>query len=89
MSWWEKEIKKRGGVDCEPLLYLDLDEHSYEGYLASDFDISGAGHSRLILAKDKEAFLDEQALKYRESIEKFFKPCECIEDGDYPDLSDL
>lgn len=89
MSWWEKEITKRGGADGEPLLYLDLDEHSYEGYLPSDFDIAGAGHSRLILAKDKEAFLTEQALRYRKSIEQFLKVCDCGEDGDYPDLSDL
>ncbi|MCH8326836.1 MAG: hypothetical protein IIB83_09815 [Bacteroidetes bacterium] len=89
MSWWEDEIKQRGGVDDEPLLYLDLDEHSYEGYLPSDFDISEAGHSRLILAKDKEAFLDEQALRYRKSIENFLKNCNIGKDGDYPDLSDL
>jgi len=89
MSWWEQEIKQRGGIDGEPLLYLDLDEYSDEGYLPSDFDISGAGHSRLILAKDKEQFLDEQASKYRQAIEKFLKVCDIGEDGDYPDLSDL
>lgn len=89
MSWWGKEIEKRGSNDGEPLLYLDLDEMSYEGYLKSEFDISGAGHSRLILAKDKEAFLDEQAMKHRELLEGFLKDCIIGDDGDYPDLSDL
>lgn len=70
MSFWKKGIEQFGGKDGDPLLQLDLDDLYTAGYFSTMFDIGGAGHSRIILAKDKEAFLDEQAKKFRASMEE-------------------
>lgn len=55
----------------EEKLRLDLDALAEEGYLYSaTYDLYGAGHSITILAKDREAFLDEYATKFRELVDK-------------------
>lgn len=80
MSSWKDDIEQRGGKLGDPLLFLDLDELYTDGYFSSMFDIGGAGHSRIILAKDKEAFLDEQTSKFRASMESFLKDFD-LEEG--------
>ena len=57
----------------EKVLFLDLD-HLWElGYIYSDYDISGAGHSQTIRPQDREAFLDDMAAKYRKQIESILE----------------
>ncbi len=80
MSSWKDDIEQRGGKLGDPLLSLDLDELYTDGYFSSMFDISGAGHSRVILVKDKEAFLNEQANKFRASMENFLEDFD-LEEG--------
>ena len=65
MDWLELAMVAHGGKPGDPLLELDLDELYTAGYFHSEYDLSGAGHSRLILAKDKEAFLNEHAAEFR------------------------
>ena len=74
MGYWKKEIESMGGKDGDPLLRLDLDDLYTQGYTESAYDISGAGHSRLILARDREAFLDELAAKFRAQAADCLKP---------------
>ena len=58
-------------MDEEPKLILDLDGLYTDGYFYTSFDIGGAGHSILIEAKNKEAFLDEFTKIFRTKIEEF------------------
>ena len=74
MFAFEKDVIAHGGKPGEPLLELDLDEMAYEGYLGSKYDIVGDPHSRVILAKDKEAFLDDYAMMFRRRCEEMLKP---------------
>lgn len=57
-----------------PMLKLDLDELYTDGYMYSDYDISGAGHGQVIMATDQEAFLDEYAAMFRSKVKAFLKP---------------
>lgn len=65
--------QKKEVAEGEKVLYLDLD-HLWEiGYIYSDYDISGAGHSQTIRPEDKEAFLDDMAAKYRKQMESILE----------------
>ena len=46
-------------------LFLDLDEFYTQGYYYTQFDIGGAGHSILIEAENRIAFLDAFADEWR------------------------
>ncbi len=74
MNWLQEAIEARGGKLGDPLLELDLDIMAYEGYPKSNIDLAGAGHSRLILAKDREKFLDELAAGYRAQAAELLRP---------------
>ena len=54
-------------------LYLDLDSYSEEGYIYTEFDIGGAGHSITIKAENKEKFLNAFAKEYRDRAEKMLE----------------
>lgn len=69
----ERDIREHGGKKGDPLLELDLDEMAYEGFLHSKYDIAGDPHSQVILAKDKEAFLDDYAFMFRRLCEELLK----------------
>jgi len=47
-------------------LRLDLDDLYTDGYYYTSFDVGGGGHSIVIEAKDRDAFLDEFARIWRE-----------------------
>ncbi len=69
----ERVIIAHGGKKGDPLLELDLDEMAYEGFLHSKHDIAGDPHSQVILAKDKEAFLDDYTFMFRRRCEELLK----------------
>ena len=77
MNMIERGMAKHGGAVGDPLLELDSDELAYGGFFYSKYDILGDPHSQIILAKDREAFLDEYARIFRrrcEDLLKGFKP---------------
>ena len=61
-----------GGKVDDPLLELDLDE-AYEAFIYSKHDILGDPHTQVILAKDKEAFLDDYAMIFRRRCEEMLR----------------
>lgn len=51
------------------LLHLSLDELAEDGYIYSQYDVSGSGHDQYIKPEDKEAFLNDLAAKFRAQAE--------------------
>lgn len=80
-GYYDKERVEHGGKPGDPLLRLDLDELYTDGYFYSeDLDICGGAHSQTILAKDREAFLNDFAAQFRAKVAEFLKPYDDTED---------
>lgn len=60
-------------------LELNLDSIFESEYFYTEYDIGSSGHSIIIDAEDKEAFLDAWAAEWRNKAEKYLEE---IEDDD-------
>lgn len=58
------------------LLHLSLDALAEDGFIYSEYDVSGAGHDQYVKPENREAFLDDMAAKFRAQAAKLLEEVE-------------